>query len=114
VGDHAEAVLREEQQLSVPSIGVERPAVGKGDRRSCAPILVVDFRSVSRCDRGHDMPPGEALVEEQHRTERRAFWIAERSAWTGASSDRRHVSMPDQTGATRYLKMRKCPVSPRR
>ncbi len=51
VRDHAEAVLREEQHLAVPSVGAQRPAVRERDDRAFAPVLVVDFGAVLRGDR---------------------------------------------------------------
>src|SRR5262249_40270302 len=53
VRDHAEAALREEEQLAVPGVGVERPAVREGDDRALAPVLVVELRPVLRGDRAH-------------------------------------------------------------
>ena len=51
VRDDAEAVLREEQHLAVPRVGVQRPAVRERDDRALAPVLVVDRRAVLRGDR---------------------------------------------------------------
>src|ERR1700687_1607784 len=46
MGDHAIAMLQEEQQLHVPIIGRQRPTVRKNNRLSRAPVLVVNLRSV--------------------------------------------------------------------
>ena len=46
VRDHAEAVLREEQHLPVPHVGVQRPAVRERDDGPLAPVLVVDLGAV--------------------------------------------------------------------
>jgi len=53
VGYDAIAVLEEEQHLRVPIIGRQRPAVRENNRLTSSPILVVDLRSVFRCDRAH-------------------------------------------------------------
>ncbi len=53
VRDHAEAVLCEEQHLSVPHVGIQGPAVRERDDRASAPVLVVDLRSIFRCDSTH-------------------------------------------------------------
>ena len=53
--DDAEAVLREEQHLAVPRVGVQRPAVRERDDRALAPVLVVDLRSVFGGDGAHDI-----------------------------------------------------------
>ena len=46
VCDHAEAVLREEKHLAVPSVGAQRPTVRERYDRAFAPVLVVDFGAV--------------------------------------------------------------------
>ena len=51
----AVAVLREEQHLTVPGIGTERPAVRERDDRACAPVLVVDLSAIFGRDRTHDI-----------------------------------------------------------
>src|SRR4051812_31735567 len=53
VRNHAEAILREEEHLSVPHVGVQRPAVRKRHDRALAPVLVVDLRAILRGDRAH-------------------------------------------------------------
>src|SRR6267378_2642698 len=55
VGYDAIAVLEEEQHLRVPIIGRQRPAVAENNRLSLTPVLVVDLRSIFRCDRRHGM-----------------------------------------------------------
>src|SRR5262245_24623552 len=57
VRDGAKAVLREEQHLPVPGIGVQRPAVGERDGGTLAPVLVVDLGSVFGGDGAHDSAP---------------------------------------------------------
>src|SRR5262245_34720677 len=51
--DAAVAVMHEEQHLTVPRVGIERPAVRKCDDRTSAPILVVDFGAVFGGDCRH-------------------------------------------------------------
>lgn len=46
VGDHAEALLHQEQHLGVPGVGVERPAVREHHRTARTPVLVEDARAV--------------------------------------------------------------------
>ena len=53
VRNHAEAVLREEQHLAVPSVGVQRPAVRERYDRAFSPVFVVDLRAVFGRDRAH-------------------------------------------------------------
>src|SRR5262249_49171975 len=53
VCDHAEAVLREEQHLAVPGVGVQRPAVRACYDRAFPPVLVIDLCAVFRGDRAH-------------------------------------------------------------
>src|SRR5690606_2392194 len=53
VRDDAEALLREEQQLPVPGVGVQRPAMRERHYRALAPILVVDLRTVLGGDGAH-------------------------------------------------------------
>ena len=62
MGDAAIAVGGQEHHLGFPAIRAERPAVAEHHRLSCAPVLVVDLRSVFRRDRAHGLPP---LVKEQ-------------------------------------------------
>jgi hypothetical protein len=51
VRDHAEAILREEKHLTVPSVGAQRPTVRERYDRAFAPVLVVDFGAVLGGDR---------------------------------------------------------------
>ena len=53
VRNHAEAVLHEEEQLPVPGVGAQRPAVRERYDRVFAPVLVVDFGAVVGGDRAH-------------------------------------------------------------
>jgi len=53
VGDTAIAVGRQEDHLTFPGIGVERPAVTEHDRLPCSPILVVNLRAVLGGDCAH-------------------------------------------------------------
>src|SRR5580692_9034954 len=55
VRDNAIALIEEEHHLIVPIIGRERPAVAKHDGLTFAPILVINFDSVFRGNRGHVM-----------------------------------------------------------
>src|ERR1700759_210242 len=43
MGNDAKTVIEEEQQLGIPIVRRERPAVRKHDRLPAAPILVIDF-----------------------------------------------------------------------
>src|SRR5215469_2309068 len=42
----AKTILGQKQHLSVPCIGIERPAVRKRDDRTFAPVFVVDCRAI--------------------------------------------------------------------
>src|SRR5579864_1862432 len=53
VSDHAIALIEEEHHLVVPIIGRERPAVAENDGLTFAPVLIINFDSVFRCNRGH-------------------------------------------------------------
>src|SRR6516225_4382476 len=55
VGNAAVPMLHEKHNLTVPSIGTERPAVRECDDRARAPVLVVDFSAVFGSDRAHDI-----------------------------------------------------------
>ncbi len=44
--DHSKPVLKQEQHLAVPRVGIQRPAMGEGDDRTSTPIFVVDRRPV--------------------------------------------------------------------
>src|SRR5262249_17431430 len=59
MGDHAEALLSEEQHLAVPSVGAQGPTMGESHDRAFAPVLVVDLRAVLRRNRAHEDPPGD-------------------------------------------------------
>ena len=51
--DRAKAVRREEEQLVVPGVSIERPAVTEDKRLPCAPILVKDSCSILRGNSWH-------------------------------------------------------------
>src|SRR5205823_13977961 len=53
VCNHAESILGEEKQLSVPGIGIQRPSVRKRDDRAFAPVFVVDCRAIFYHNRAH-------------------------------------------------------------
>ena len=49
--NYAEAVLRKEKHLAVPSVGAQGPAVRERDDRAFAPVLIVDLRAIFGDDR---------------------------------------------------------------
>src|SRR5215469_9824365 len=53
VGNRTKAVLCEEKQLGVPSVGAQRPAVRKGYDRALAPVFVIDPRPIFHSNRAH-------------------------------------------------------------
>ena len=53
MGDRAVAVRRHQQQLRIPGVRVERPAVAEHHWPASSPVLVEDRCSVLRDDRGH-------------------------------------------------------------
>src|ERR1019366_7348563 len=53
MGDAAIAVGCQEEHLSLPTIGIQRPAMAEHDWLSRAPVLVVDLRAVFRRNRTH-------------------------------------------------------------
>ena len=55
VRDAAEAVLYEEKHLSVPHVGVQRPAVRERHDRALTPVLLVDLRPILGSDRAHGL-----------------------------------------------------------
>src|SRR5580698_2590049 len=57
VSNHAKATLAEEEHLCVPIIGGQWPAVAKYDGLTLAPVLVIDLRSIFRCNRRHGNSP---------------------------------------------------------
>src|SRR4030081_422225 len=57
MGDHAIAVLEEEQHLCVPVIGRQRPTVAEHNGLTVSPVLVEDFRAIRGSDRTHVGPP---------------------------------------------------------
>src|SRR5580658_3878223 len=66
VGYDAEAVVEEEHHLSVPIIGGQRPAVAKYDGLTLAPVLVIDLRSIFRCNRRHRYSPFLCLSQPEN------------------------------------------------
>jgi hypothetical protein len=67
MGDHAVAVLQEEQHLVIPIVARQRPAVAEHDGLARAPVLKEDLRAVGRRDRAHAMlPPGSARCAETY------------------------------------------------
>jgi hypothetical protein len=57
MGDDAVAAQQEEQQLGVPVIGRQRPAVAEDNRLARAPVLVEDLGAIGRRDRTLALPP---------------------------------------------------------
>src|SRR5450759_2183995 len=56
MGNAAIALGGQEQHLCLPAIRTEGPAVAEYHRPSCAPVLVIDLRTVFRCNRAHSLP----------------------------------------------------------
>ena len=57
MGDHAIALIEEEQHLRVPVIGRQRPAMAEHDGLTFAPVLIEDLNAVFRFDETHVIPP---------------------------------------------------------
>src|SRR6516165_11190710 len=53
MGDNAIAMMQEEQQLRVPIVGRQRPAVAEHDRLARTPVLVEDLHAVVGGNGGH-------------------------------------------------------------
>src|SRR6476646_2229793 len=53
VGDHAIALIEEEQHLRVPVVGRQRPAMAEHDGLTFAPVLVENLNAVFRFDTPH-------------------------------------------------------------
>src|SRR5260370_13007331 len=53
MGDHAIALMQEKQQLRVPIIGRQRPAMAEHNWLARTPVLVEDLRAVLCGDGGH-------------------------------------------------------------
>jgi len=51
VGDDAESLVEEEQHLRIPIVGRQGPPMGKHNRLTTTPILVVNRHSVFGCNR---------------------------------------------------------------
>src|SRR5258705_9857437 len=62
MGDRAEAVLRQEEHLAFPRVGIQRPAVRERYGRALTPVLIVDLRAV----RGRDRAAGAFGYERAH------------------------------------------------
>src|SRR5664280_2446207 len=57
MGNAAIAVGSQKQHLSFPTIRTKRPSVTEHHRPSCAPVLVIDLRTVFRHNRAHCLSP---------------------------------------------------------
>src|SRR5580698_2595098 len=53
MGDHAIAVLQEEQHLRIPVIGRQRPAMAEHDGLARTPVLVEDLNTVFSSNCAH-------------------------------------------------------------
>jgi hypothetical protein len=51
------ALLREEDQLCIPCISIQRPAMRKHDGLSAAEILVEELHAIMTGDDAHDIRP---------------------------------------------------------
>src|ERR1035437_11121026 len=56
MGNAAIAVGGQEQHLSLPAIRTEGPAMAEDHRLCCAPVLVIDLRTVFRSNRTNREP----------------------------------------------------------
>ncbi len=56
MGDDAVAMKQKEQQLRVPIVGRQRPAMAEHNWLARTPVLVENFRAVFRGDRGYMDP----------------------------------------------------------
>src|SRR5215813_10035474 len=74
VRDRPETVLREEEHLGFPRVGIQRPAVRERHGGALAPVLVVDLCAVLGRDRAagafaderaHGYPPVGLVAEAQ-------------------------------------------------
>src|SRR5580658_4293866 len=57
VRDDSVAVLAEEQHLSVPVVCGERPSVTEHDGLTCAPVFVINLRTIFCRNRWHERSP---------------------------------------------------------
>src|SRR5674476_569738 len=57
MGNAAIAVRGQEQHRSLPAIRTEGPAMAEHHRLSCAPVLVIDLRTIFCCNRAHCLLP---------------------------------------------------------
>jgi hypothetical protein len=62
VGNHSEALVEEEQQLRIPIIGRQRPAVAKHYGLTFAPVFIVNLRAVFGRNRAHSLENGNAKL----------------------------------------------------
>src|ERR1700741_4254886 len=69
MGNDAIAMVEEKQQLRVPIIGRQRPAVAEHDRLARTPVLVEDLRAVLGDERCHAVTPftGRCYWHERRR-----------------------------------------------
>jgi len=74
VRDDAEALLREEEHLAVPSIRAQGPAMRERYDRTLTPIFVINLCSVFGGDRAH-RKPFLLIVRCRHRCRPRCFFI---------------------------------------
>src|SRR5689334_8137722 len=51
--NHSESILGQEQHLSIPCIGTQRPSVRKGYDRALSPVFVVNRRAIFHRNRAH-------------------------------------------------------------
>ena len=63
MGNHSEALVEEEQQLRIPIIGRQRPAVAKHNGLTFAPVFVVNLRAVFGRNRAHSLENGTTIAE---------------------------------------------------
>src|SRR3979411_2838108 len=84
MGDDAKTFAQEEQQLRIPVVRRQRPAMAEHDRLSGAPVLVKDLGAICGCDRLHEgsspvlisVIPGRASSARTRNPERSAlFWL---------------------------------------
>src|SRR6185503_9743372 len=53
MSDDAKSLVKKEHHLAVPVVSGQGPTMVKEERLSFAPVLVIDLRSVLRCDCAH-------------------------------------------------------------
>src|SRR5580692_64258 len=62
VGNHSKALVEEEQQLRIPIIGRQRPAVAKHYGLTFAPVFIVNLRAVFGRNRAHSLENGTLFI----------------------------------------------------